>query len=635
MKKELGSRIMLGVIVGILGIGMLVYLIPGQGTATDSTTDVVAQVDSMPITVADVKTQLSRIEGSNPIPAALEPLYAQQILGQLVFEKELEVEAQTLGISVTDQERADRIRLLMPTAFVGDSFIGTEQYAALIQSRAPGMGVAEFENAVTQGLLEEKFRQLVTDGITVTPFEIDQEFRRRNEKVKIDYVVVKPDDLQAKITASDADLAAYFEKNKARYIVPERRVVRYAVLDLAQLRARVTVPDEEVTKTYNDHLDRYKIEDRAHVAHILFKTIGKTDAEVEEIRKKAEDVLKKAKGGANFADLAKQYSEDTTKDQGGDLNWIVRGQTVPEFEKVAFGLPKGTISDLVKTQYGFHIIKVIDRQTARTQTLDEVRPAIVQELQQEKAQQMAEDTASQIAEEIRRSGRPSIDDLGKKFNLTVEDTQPLEAGQPILQVGNSPEIPDAIFRLRTGDVSAPIRTDLGYVVLSVKAIQPSHPGTLPEVRDRVLTDYKHDQAVELAKTRADELSKRGKAGEDLTKVAKSLGLEPKTSDLFARTANIPDMGPASQVADAFTMAVNQTSDPVFLGANWVVYRVTDHEKPNPDDLAKQRADISQALVNQKREAAFEAFRTALEARMQQDGKLRYNEENMKRLTSST
>src|SRR4029077_10896593 len=204
------------------------------------------------------------------------------------------------------------------------------------------------------------------------------------------------------------------------------------------------ISQDQIRNYYDQHIDSYQLPERAHVAHILFKTVGKTDAETEEIRKKAEDVLKKAKGGANFADLAKQYSEDTTKDQGGDLNWIVRGQTVPEFEKGAFSLPKNTISDLVKTQYGFHIIKVLDRETARTQTLEEVRAAILQDLQQEKAQEMAENVSGQLADEIRRAGRPSIDDLGKKFNMIVEDTQPLEAGQPILQVGNSPEIPETV-----------------------------------------------------------------------------------------------------------------------------------------------------------------------------------------------
>ncbi len=181
----------------------------------------------------------------------------------------------------------------------------------------------------------------MTGGITVTPLEIQQEFRRRNEKVKLDYVVIKPDDLQAKIQASDADLAAYFEKNqgalcRARTAHGALRAAGHGSASRASGRS----PTTRSASYYNDHLDMYKMPDRAHVAHILFKTVDKTDAEAEEIRKKAEDVLKQAKSGTDFAALAKQYSEDTSKDKGGDLDWIVRGQTVPEFEAVAFGLPR-------------------------------------------------------------------------------------------------------------------------------------------------------------------------------------------------------------------------------------------------------------------------------------------------------
>jgi peptidyl-prolyl cis-trans isomerase D len=624
---------MLGVVVGLLGVGMLLYLVPGQGTADIAAADTVAQIGGQPVTIADVRAQLARIERSGTIPPALQSLYAQQVLSQLVFQKELDLEAKELGISVSDQERADRIRQLVPTAFAGGNFIGMDQYAAQVEASS-GMGVAEFEELVGQGLLEEKFRQLVTDGMTLAPAEIQQEFRRRNEKIKISYVVIKPDDLQSKIEASDAELAGYFEKNKVRYAVPERRTVRYALLDLEQLRLHANIPQEEIRADYEQHIDRFKLPDRAHVAHILFKTVGKTDAEVEEIRKKAEDVLKKAKSGANFADLAKQYSEDTTKDKGGDLDWIVRGQTVAEFEQAAFGLPKGSISDVVKTQYGFHIIKVIDRQAARTQTLEEVYPQILASLQEEKAQRAADDLAAQIAAEIRRSGRISIDDLAKKFDLKAGEIAGLEANQPIPEVGNSPEIADTVFRLRSGDDSAPIHTDRGYVVLSVKDIQPAHPATFAEVRGRVLTDYRHDKAVELAKTRAEDLAHRAKT-QDLAKAAKDLELVAKTSDLFARTGSVADVGSGAQLTPAFSLGDGQTSDATLLGANWVVYRVIEHQQPNPDELAKQRQDISNQLRESRRAMAFDAFRTALDKRMKQEGKLKINAENLKRLTSAS
>ena len=625
---------MLGVIVGLLGVGMLLYLIPGQGTESVSAADVVATVDNQSITVTDIRAQLARIQRSSAIPAALEPLYAQQVLNQLVFQRELALEAKQLGITVSDQERADRIRLLIPTAFVGGTFVGNDQYAAQVEATS-GMAVPEFEDLVGQGLLEEKFRELVTDGMSVSSAEVEQEFRRRNDKIKINYVAIKPDDLQSKIEASDADLSAYFEKNKAKYNVPERRVVQYAFLDLEQLRLHANIPQDQIRNYYDEHIDRYKMPDRAHVAHILFKTVGKTDSEAEEIRKKAEDVLKKAKSGANFGDLAKQYSEDTTKERGGDLDWIVRGQTVPEFEQAAFSLPIGSISDVVKTQYGFHIIKVIDRQAARTQTLDEVFPQILGALQEDQAQRAAEDLSGQISAEIRRSGRVSIDDLAKKFNLKFGQTPPLEANRAIVEVGNSPELTETIFRLRPGDDSAAIRTDKGYVVISVKEDQPAHPATLAEVRDRALADYRREKAADLAKSRAEELARRAKSGEDLAKAAKALGLEAKTSDLFSRTGSIRDLGGAAQLGPAFSLAAGQTSDAVSLGANWAVYRVLERQPANPADLAKQQQDIQQQLLDARRTMAFEAFRTALDNRMRQEGKFKLNVENLKRITTSS
>ncbi len=623
---------MLGVIVGLLGCGMLLYLIPGQGTTTVSNDEVVAQVDDQSITSTDLRQQLARVAQNGVIPPALMPLYTQQVLNQLVFQKELGIEARQLGIKVSDQERADRIRQLIPTAFVGDGFVGIEQYAAQVQERI-GMGVPEFEDLITQSLIEEKFRQLVTDGITVPPAAIEQEFRRRNEKIKISYVVIKPDELESKIEPNDADLNGYFEKNKARYNVPERRVVRYALLDFERLRSQANVPEEEIKAYYNSHLDRYKLEDRAHVAHILFKTVGKTDAEVEETRKKAEDVLKKAKSGGNFADLAKEYSEDTTKDNGGDLDWIVRGQTVPEFEKAAFTLPKGSISDLVKTQYGFHIIKVIDRETARTQTLNEVLPQILAALQQEKADKAADEVSAKIGEEIRRSGKVPLDDLAKKFNLTVGETQPIEAGQPIPEIGNAPELSETISRLRAGDQSAPIHTDRGYAIVSIKQVLPAHPGTLAEVREKVLSDYRRDKAVELAKSRAQELARHAKAGEDLVKVAKPLGFDAKTSDLFARNGTLPDVGSAAQLGPAFSLKQGEGGDAVAIGANWIVYRVLEHQQPDMQELPKQRDEISRQLLEAKREMAFEAFQKSLDARMRQNGKLRINADSLKRITS--
>ena len=230
--------------------------------------------------------------------------------------------------------------------------------------------------------------------------------------------------------------------------------------------------------------------------------------------------------------------------------------------------------------------KVIDRQMARTQTFDEVKDAIQSQLQQEKAEQLGETLSAQIAEEIRRTGRIPIDDLAKKFNLTTGEAKLVEANQPLPELGSSPALLDNIFRLRVGDLSAPMRTDRGYVVLTVKDIQPAHPASLAEVRDRVLGDYRHEKAVDLAKTRAEELVKRAKAGENFASAAKALGFEMKTSEPFPRTGSIPDLGSAKQFSAAFALPVGQAGDPVFLGTNWVVYRVAQHDPAQSRRLRK-------------------------------------------------
>jgi peptidyl-prolyl cis-trans isomerase D len=597
-----------------------------------SSSDAVAQVGDQTISVIDVQNLLDKNTRSSQIPPALRPAYTQQALDQLIEEKMLALEADRMGLRVSDEEHADLLKKLVPTAFTGDTFIGMDRYTAEVQARFQ-VTVPEFETEVKNALLQQKFQQIVTDGVRASDDEVREEFRRQNEKIKLDYAVIKPDDLQAKVEVSDADLAAYFDKNKAQYAVPERRTVDYAVLTLAELRQRSQISEADEKVYYQSHIDQYKLEDRAHVAHILFKTVGMTDAEAAEVKKKAEDVLNKAKHGGNFGDLAKQYSEDTTKDKGGDLGWIVRGQTVPEFEAAAFSLPKGSISDLVKTQYGFHIIQVIDRESARTQTLDEVKASILNQLQQEKAEQLGDTVSGQIADEIRRSGRIPIADVAKKFNMMTGEAKLVEATQPLPELGNAPGLMDSIFHLRVGDVGAPIRTDLGYVVVSVKDVQPSHAATLAEVHDRVASDYRHGKAVELAKSRADELAKRAKSGENFAAAAKALGLETKTSEPISRTGSIPDVGSAKLFAVAFTLPVGQAGDPVSLGPNWTVYRVAQHDPVNQDDFDKQKAKIEEQVLQRKRQTAYDLFRTALKTRLTQEGQLHFNAENLKRLIS--
>jgi peptidyl-prolyl cis-trans isomerase D len=630
-RQQVFSRILLGAVVLVLAGGMLLYLVPSMpGTGDAASIDTVAKVGDESVTTDEVRQQLSEIEQRNQVPKQLESLYAQQILKQLIFQKEIEYEAKRLGIHVSDQERADRIRQFLPTAYNGDTFVGMDRYAAEVQGRFQ-MSVPVFEEQIRQGLLLEKFRKLVTDGISVGPGELQDEFKYRNEKVKLDYALIKPEDLAAKINPGEAEIKAAYEKNKGKYLVPEKRVVRYALADVNQIRQNTQVSDDELKMQYQQDIQQYQVPNRVHVDHILLMTVGKTPAEVEEVRKKAEDVLKQAnKKGTNFEELAKKYSEDPgTKDKGGDLGWITQGQTVPEFEKVAFSLPKGSISDLVKTQYGFHIIKVLDKETAHTKTFDEVRDSIRTPLMLSKADKQAADIADKLSAAIRQSNKVSLDALAKQFHLTVGETRPVSATDPILELGNSKEVKDAIFGQPPDELSLPIHTDRGYLIVLVRGVLPAHQGTLEEVRDRVVADLKQEKSTDLARQKAEELEKRLKSGEKFESAAKALGLEPKVSDLFARNGSISGGASGKQVSAAFQMKPGDVGQPLNLGASWFVYRVTEKQEPNPADFEKQKKDLTDQVLQTKRNLAFEAFRTSLEARLRQEGKVRIMNDKLK------
>jgi peptidyl-prolyl cis-trans isomerase D len=634
-KKNLGVRVLLGVIIGVICIGMLMYLIPGMNNSDITSSEIVADVGGQPVTVTEVQNQLTRIQASGQVPPQFMSYYSRQIVENLVFEKMLEIEAKRLGISVSEAELADRIKSMLPPTAIENGQIKMDVYQSLVTQT--GGTVEEFEESMRQGILQEKVQELVTSIVTVSPEDIQAEFLRKNEKIKMDYVVVHPDSLESQVQASDADLNAYFEKNKARYMIPEQRVVRYILIDPAELQAETNVPDAEIQAYYNAHLASYKVQDRAQISVIQFKSMGKTDAEIAEIRKKADDAAKEArKPGAKFEDLVKKYSEDTaSKDKGGDMGWIIRGQAMPEMERAAFSLPKGGVSDPIQTQIGIFIIKVTDRETAHTKSMTEVLPSILQDLGSQKAQAVANTDVQKISDLIRSSAHPSLDDIAKQFGLAVGETKPISLTDPTPDLGASPELHAAIQNLRVGDVSQPLATDRGHVVISIKSINPAHQGTLDEVRAKVTTDFRHEKAVDLAKQRAADLAKRAQGGEDFAKAAKALNLDEKTSDLISRDGSIPNAGTARQFIAAFDLPQGKTGDPVFLGNDWLVYRIAEHQAASQGDFDKQKKEIADSLMNSKRQLAFESFRAALEDQFRAEGKLTYNKDALAKVAGAS
>jgi peptidyl-prolyl cis-trans isomerase D len=633
--RGLMVKIVMGVVLGLVSVGMLLYLVPMPNTPLEGGTSALADVAGQRITVNDVQQRLNLISQRQPIPQQLRGFYANQIFDQLVFSRALEVEAAKLGIQVTNQDVANQIQAILPNAFPDGKWVGAEQYAALVQQYL-GLSVPDFEEQIRQSLLQQKFRSMVTAGVTVSPQEVRQEYLRSNEKVKIDYVLVDPAAVSAKIHPAESDLQTWYNDHKKEYQVPEQRSARYLLLDQSLLAKNTLIPDAELEAYYQSHLALYQVPDRVHVEHILFMTVGKTDAEIAEIKKKAAKVLGEVKHGGDFAKLAKQYSEDPgSKDKGGDLGWIVRGQTVPQFEKEAFSLPVGSVSDLVQTQYGFHIIKVLGKETAHTKSFAEVRPQIFQNMLGDRVQRATEQISDQMSDIIRQSSRQSLqaveNALGPKVkpSLVLGETPLVTVNEPIPGLGNSNNVRDALFGQSMGQLSLPIRIQQGYLILDVNRVVPTHQGAFTEVRDRVQADYVKAKSAEMAQSDAKELAGKLKQGQKLDQAAKGLGMEV-TSAEFARSGTVAGM-PARQFLPAFSAPLGQAEGPEQVGEKWIVYTVTAHEEPSEADFERQRASIQEQLLGKNQDDAFEAFRHALEDQMKREGTLKISAENLKQL----
>ncbi len=366
------KKIVLGGLLLIICAAMVITLVPGGVGSSFGLgapgQGVVAKVAGADVTTLEVEREAKQmLQQQFPRGGAqtsmLLPFFAQRAADTLINRQLVLGEAERLGLRAGDQEVRDRLQnepQFAAVFFPGGKFIGESAYVELLQQHE--LTVPQFEEGVKHEIVFDKLRNLVTGGAAVTDDEVRQEFMKRNTKVKFDYAVLRKEDILKEIHPSDAELKAFYERNKATYnnSIPEKRKVRYALLDTSKIEAQTSVSLADLQSYYNQHRDEYRVPDQVNVRHILIKTPpvgpdGKVDPKsVEEARKKAEDVLKQLKAGAKFEDLAKKYSEDPgSAKNGGGLGWIGRGRTVPEFEKASFSLPKGGTSELVQSSFWF------------------------------------------------------------------------------------------------------------------------------------------------------------------------------------------------------------------------------------------------------------------------------------------
>jgi peptidyl-prolyl cis-trans isomerase D len=549
-----------------------------------------------------------------------------QILQQLIDEEAMVAEAARQGITVGDVEVRERI-LAMPAFQENGRFIGEQRYRQVLSFQNPPMTTSEFEGQLRRAIAVEKLRNALTVWMTVADGEVADEYRRRNEKVRLDVVALTPDTFRDQVQLGDADLASYFETRQEMYRVGEKRTIDYLLVDVDEVRDRLDVPAAEVEAYYDANRAQYSTPEQIRASHIL---LNLDEGDADAVRERATAILAEARGGADFAALAREHSQDEgSAPQGGDLDYFGRGQMVPEFEQAAFALQVGDISDVVESPFGFHIIKLTDRRPEMTQPLAEVRDEIVDELRWQLAQQQAEQTARAIEPSVREAA--DLERVATERGLTVETSEPFLRDEPITGLGPAPEITGRVFDMAVGDVSEATRIARGWVFYTLTGTEEPYVPSLDEVRDQVREDATRERAETLARERAASIGAALKSASDFAAAARREGLEVVSTELITRGSPIPNIGASPALDDAaFALPVGGVSDPVSVPSGTVIVRVAEREDVTPDEIEAGRDELREELIEERRDLFFSAYMVKAKASM----RITVREETMARVVSA-
>jgi peptidyl-prolyl cis-trans isomerase D len=639
-------KIVLGALLVIICASMAITLIPGFGSNVGiggPPAGVLATIGDQTVTVPEVQREAramirQQFPRGGPQASMLLPYFASQAAEQLISEKALVAEAHNLGLRVSDDELRDELQhgQLGSMLFPDGKFIGQEQYEDFVQRN--DMTVPQFEALEKDFILVRKLRALVSTSAFVGNPEVRDEFNRRNTKVKFEYAVITQADILKGLHPTDAELKAYYDSHKAQYnnSIPERRQIRYVVVDTAKITAGITVSDQDLQAYYDQHRDEFRVPEQVKVSHILIKTplpspgAKEDEKAVADARAKAEDVLKQVKAGGNFSELAGKYSDDPgSAKNGGELGWIGRGRTVPEFEKAAFSLGKGQTSDLVKSSYGFHIIHVEDKQDAHLKTLTDVKSEIEEKVKQEKAARATEAAANALLSRARTDGFDAAAAAKGQSPITTEFFGRTDA---LPGLAANPQFMDAVFNEADKAPPDEVQIPQGYVVFQLLGIKPPATPTFEEIRSKVESAFKNERASFLLQQKTQELSDRAKAGHDLKKAAQDLGATVKTSDLVLPDGQVPDIGSMASASAIFSLKPGDISGPITANGNGVVAQLFEKQVPTDQEFAEKRDEIRQSLLEAKQNDLFGLFVTNLRKDMEKSKRLKVNEEEMKNLT---
>lgn len=581
--------------------------------------DVIARVGDKEISLLDFQQiysrqlQAYRLESGGEISEeVLRSLGVdRRILQQMIDGRAALAEAERLGLEVSDAEVRERI-LTLPAFQIDGRFIGEASYRQLLQQQRPPLSPAQFEEEIRNEMLVDRLQAAVTGWVRVSDAEVTAEHRHRNERVRVDVVAFRAADFRDEVEATDDDVALLFAEESANYEVPEKRRLRFLLVDRTAIFDGLTLTDDELRQYYDGNLSQYRTPGQVRASHILLRVDGDDD---EAVAERAAELAAEARRGADFAELAREHSQDETNaGNGGDLGLVERGRMVPEFENAAFALAEGEISDPVRSPFGYHVIHVTEKQEEVTQPFAEVRGAIENVLKQERSSARATALARAVAAEA--ATPEELERAASARGYELQESGFAARGEPILGLGLAQEVSAQAFAIDPGVVAGPVPTPSGPAFVTVTDVQEPYVPEIDEVRERVREDVIRKKSMALAQERAAEAAEVLAAAGDFATAAEEAEWPVGSSELVARGSALPEVGVSPAVeAVAFAMTPGTVSDVVQTGNAAAVVHLVEREEASAADLAMNRDTLRDELLLQRRSRFFTAYLENVKARL--------------------
>ncbi len=645
--RQKAVRYLLGGILMIVAATMVITLIPGIGSSPGrSTADetVVAEIGGDKITTQEVATTASRTIQNQRLPPEMLQVYLPQVIDSIIGQRALLYEFGRLGLTANDDEIYAMMTASYPTFFPNGQLANKAQFEAALAQQ--NMTIQDALDGARKQVLLNKIQDLELTLAVVTPKEVDEAISRKFDKAKISYVSFAPAKFRDEVKVTPEDLKQYFDAHRTgyggsqTYTIPEKYSYQVLVLDQEKVAQSIAVSDAQLHAAYSANMDNFRTPERVHARHILVMTQGKPDSDKKQLLAKAQDILKQLKSGGDFAKLAEKNSDDTNNaPKGGDLGWIVRGQMVPEFEKAVFALKPGQTSDIVTTQYGYHIAQVVEHEQARVKPFDEVKGALADELRKQNVADKIQTMSDEMRAALAKSPG-SAAAIAKQYGADVVTVTNAERGQPIPTLGASPEIDNAVAAMKMNDVSQVLTLPANRLAIAVlTGTTPGRPAELSEVESKVKDAYLTDRSSTIATEKAQLALNRIKAGEDMAKVAKSMKLTVNEPAAFTHADSIDGLGGAQYVEDAFTKPVGTVLGPIKVAGSGpfpvsVIYQVVDQQHVNPANLPGERAVLLQQLKQEKGQKEDALFQDSILTRLVAEKKVVIHKDAIKRLLAS-